>query len=395
MRFTDVSINTLAIPSTGVANYWERPLGIRVTAKGVRAYIVMIGSGKRKTIGRVGALTLREARLEALKAKSALYPLKYKAPLTTLAEARSLYLAQLKVRPKTRHYYTTHLMRLPDGPLDQIDHHLILAITDKLKPSMAIMALKSFKVFFNWCVPRYLKLNPCTGLKSGHKTTARSRVLSDQELSRIWTASEQRNGGDIKSPHAAGSNVSAENAAASLPATFARIIEICILTGLRRTEASFIEKSWIKENTLLIPSSVTKNHRELQLPLGDLSLAILHSAMAESQSSIVFSGPGGITFNSWSKGKVALDKASGVTDWTIHDLRRTYASNLARIGINLPVIEKLLNHQSGSFGGIVGVYQRHSFMPEMIAAVHKYDEFFRTKILMVHQSQLTAATPSP
>ena len=47
--------------------------------------------------------------------------------------------------------------------------------------------------------------------------------------------------------------------------------------------------------------------------------------------------------------------------WWLHDLRRTAASGMARLGINLPVIEKVLNHTSGSFAGIVGVYQRHNF----------------------------------
>jgi integrase len=55
--------------------------------------------------------------------------------------------------------------------------------------------------------------------------------------------------------------------------------------------------------------------------------------------------------------------------WVLHDIRRTVASGMARLGINLPVIEKLLNHDSGSFAGIVGVYQRHSFSNEKRAAM--------------------------
>ena len=50
--------------------------------------------------------------------------------------------------------------------------------------------------------------------------------------------------------------------------------------------------------------------------------------------------------------------------WTFHDLRRTLASGMARLGIQLPVIEKVLNHSSGTFRGVVGVYQRHSFSDE-------------------------------
>ena len=42
--------------------------------------------------------------------------------------------------------------------------------------------------------------------------------------------------------------------------------------------------------------------------------------------------------------------------WTFHDLRRTAVSGMARLGIPLAVIEKVVNHTSGSFAGIVGVY---------------------------------------
>jgi hypothetical protein len=57
----------------------------------------------------------------------------------------------------------------------------------------------------------------------------------------------------------------------------------------------------------------------------------------------------------------------------LHDLRRTFASGLAAQGVALHVIERILNHVSGSFGGIVGVYQRYDFMPEMRAAIEKWE----------------------
>jgi hypothetical protein len=48
---------------------------------------------------------------------------------------------------------------------------------------------------------------------------------------------------------------------------------------------------------------------------------------------------------------------------------------MARLGINLPVIEKVLNHASGSFAGIVGVYQRHSFADEKRRALEAWGGF--------------------
>jgi hypothetical protein len=61
--------------------------------------------------------------------------------------------------------------------------------------------------------------------------------------------------------------------------------------------------------------------------------------------------------------------------WRLHDLRRTVASGMARLGINLPVIEKIMNHTSGSFAGIVGVYQRHTFAEEKRAALETWGQF--------------------
>ena len=60
------------------------------------------------------------------------------------------------------------------------------------------------------------------------------------------------------------------------------------------------------------------------------------------------------------------------TDWTVHDLRRTTASGMAKLGVSLVVIEKVLNHVSGSLAGIVGVYQRHEFAEEKREALQQW-----------------------
>jgi integrase len=60
------------------------------------------------------------------------------------------------------------------------------------------------------------------------------------------------------------------------------------------------------------------------------------------------------------------------TPWVFHDLRRTVASGMARLGVRLPVIEKCLNHTGGSFRGIVGVYQRHDFAAEKRDALQRW-----------------------
>ena len=90
---------------------------------------------------------------------------------------------------------------------------------------------------------------------------------------------------------------------------------------------------------------------------------------------LVFPGQRG-PFNGFSKAKAALDKDSGVKDWRLHDLRRTMATGLQRLGVRLEVTEAVLNHVSGSRAGIVGVYQRHSWAAEKRAALNAWGAHF-------------------
>ena len=89
-----------------------------------------------------------------------------------------------------------------------------------------------------------------------------------------------------------------------------------------------------------------------------------------SAAGLVFPGEGGkVMFGNWSRSKTALDDAAGVTGWRVHDLRRTVATGLQRLGVRLEVTEAVLNHVSGSRGGIVGIYQRHDWKAEKRTAL--------------------------
>ena len=67
-----------------------------------------------------------------------------------------------------------------------------------------------------------------------------------------------------------------------------------------------------------------------------------------------------------------MNRGEPIAPWILHDIRRSAASGLAGLGVNLTVIERCLNHVSGSFAGIVGVYQRHNFADEMRAAMERW-----------------------
>ena len=87
----------------------------------------------------------------------------------------------------------------------------------------------------------------------------------------------------------------------------------------------------------------------------------------------MFPGEKGV-FSGWSKSKERLDLRSGVSGWTLHDLRRTTATGLQRLGVRLEVTEAVLNHVAGSRAGIVGVYQRHEWADEKRAALTAWGE---------------------
>jgi integrase len=94
----------------------------------------------------------------------------------------------------------------------------------------------------------------------------------------------------------------------------------------------------------------------------------------------VFSLDGTKAFQGYSKAKKRLDHASGVSGWTLHDLRRTVVSGMARLGVAPHVADKILNHQTGTISGVAAVYQRHEFMIERKKALHRWGQHISTLV---------------
>ena len=99
-------------------------------------------------------------------------------------------------------------------------------------------------------------------------------------------------------------------------------------------------------------------------------------------------------FNGWSKPKVAFDKACPIAAWTLHDLRRTFATNLAALGTPIHVTEKLLNHISGTVSGVAAIYNRHAYLDEMRAAIDAWEKRLSV-ILSQHNSDNSNGSPPP
>ena len=109
-----------------------------------------------------------------------------------------------------------------------------------------------------------------------------------------------------------------------------------------------------------------------------MAIEVLCSLPRIERSGFVFTTNARTPVSGFSKAKPALDRAiaelagegaSPIPGWVLHDLRRTVATNLQKLGVRLEVTEAVLNHVSGSRAGIVGVYQKHDFAAEKRAAL--------------------------
>ncbi|MBM6582200.1 hypothetical protein ILT44_18515 [Microvirga sp. BT689] len=92
---------------------------------------------------------------------------------------------------------------------------------------------------------------------------------------------------------------------------------------------------------------------------------------------LVFSNDGTTRSQGHSKAKKRLDKLSKVADWTLHDLRRTVVSGMARLGVAPHIADKILNHQTGTISGVAAVYQRHEFLSERKDALKLWGRHIR------------------
>ncbi|MBK3666200.1 tyrosine-type recombinase/integrase [Bradyrhizobium diazoefficiens] len=168
-----------------------------------------------------------------------------------------------------------------------------------------------------------------------------------------------------------------------MPAHFATIVKLLILTGLRRGECAALRSEYYSHNqqTLCLPAEITKNGRELLIPISARTADVLASAVdaTQSKNSLIFPArrtKSEKSFNGWSKSKKLLDKLSGVTGWTLHDIRRTYRTNLSRLKVPPHIAEMLLNHISAR-GPLQVIYDRYAYLDEKRHAVEAYESLLQ------------------
>jgi integrase len=336
MNLTDLAIRALK-PSDSQMTVWDSSLagfGVRV-GKRRKTYIAMRGETReRVTIGHYPDLSLQDARRKAklILGSPALPPpsqLTFESALTTFLDTHCIHLRR-RTRAEMERLLRRHFAF--EKALAKITRRDVQGILDRLTatPSEAIHAFKAIRTFFLWSHRRGdIDVNPIAGMSMPAKERTRDRVLTPQELKAIW------------------------HAAADHP--FGTIIRLLILTGQRRSE---IQHASLDGEIATIAAKYVKNGRAHSFPVGDMAKSLLAA---------------NLEFNGWSKAKARLDRIIAISHWTLHDLRRTYATIHASIGTPPHIIERLLNHVSGTISGVAAIYNRFQYANEMHAAVITYE----------------------
>ena len=157
-------------------------------------------------------------------------------------------------------------------------------------------------------------------------------MLDDDELCRVWRQAE------------------------SIGYPYGTIVRLLILSGQRSGETAALRWEWIGKDTITIPATVTKNGNATTFPIGTMARALIHGIPHLGPLLFPARGHRDKPFVGFGVSKLALDRC-GVENFTHHDLRRTFATNLAALGTPIHVTEKLLNHISGTVSGVAADLQ--------------------------------------
>ena len=257
-----------------------------------------------------------------------------------------------------------------DRPVGTLKRRDIIALVDELKaargPYAGVGALSWIKRVLNYAVEKAeLEVSPAWAIKPPATPRVRERVLTDDELRRVWLACEKK------------------------PFPFGNYIKGLLLTACRRTELATLEWSDVDldEQVIVIPPERYKTHRPHLIPLSRQAMALLQEQPRIGDDRWVFTATGRRPLNAYEKRmewfRELLDPA---IDFSLHDLRRTVRTNMSRLRVPPHIAERVLGHVQG---GVEKHYDFHSYVDEKRLAL----QIWADHIEAVVSGQRGAVTP--
>ena len=371
VNFTDAWLRKLKPPveREDFRDRGTRGLQLRSSPSGVKtfSFVFRIGSKMgRATLGRYPDVDLKFARTKADEFRKlvsqGIDPRSEKRAKRRLREMTVELMVhefiQTYAKPKNsswkqaesnlRLYLSSFYGTQPISEVTRADIHQILDdLIARDKQTAANRALAHIRKFFGWLVERgYLNHSPADHIKPRHKESERDRVLSDAEIKAIWDAAEAMSG-----PYSAW-------------------LKLLLLCGQRRVETASMRRSQIIDGSWHLSATDTKNKQPHIIPLPNQAQRLVDQLIEKEGNFLIKSGRNGDRpVNGFSKAKLQMDRLSGVENWKFHDLRRTVATNLTKLGIDRLILQKIINH---SERGVTQIYDRYSYMDEKREALQKW-----------------------
>jgi len=376
---------------------WDPELkgfGVKAESSGVKSYVIQYRLGgrgskvRRYTIGRHGSpWTPSTARSEAERllrlVRSGIDVLQAKKEKSRAAHnlAFSSYVERfiedcLKERWRASWTDGKSLLEghavpvLKSKPLPELNRADVRAVLDHAKGKVATRRnlFAVLRRLFRWAISQGdLERSPLEGMEPPPLPTSRDRVLADWELRLVLLAAGKEEG------------------------TFALLIRMLILTGQRLKELAGARWDELDrdEALLCIPAVRAKNGRATDVPLSQVVIEDLDGLAGGTKwpaKGLVFSTTGTTPVSGFARTKRRLDRQIAeiateeeeerqIQPWRYHDLRRTFATGMQRLGIRFEVTEAILNHVGSARSGVAGVYQRHDWKLEKRAALDAWSDF--------------------
>lgn len=358
---TDRAILHLKSPEQGKRRIvWDALIpgfGLRLTDRGVKTFVLVTrypGSPNPtpRAVGTYPAISLEAARAKARQwlelISNGIDPTQHliQRQEQTFQRIAETYFQRKATDHRSRDWTEAAMTRLvyPSlglRPIEAINRSDIVRLLDRIEDERgSVMASRTLGIIgrvMNFHASRSddFRSPIVKGMTRG-AGQARSRILSDDELRAIWKAT------------------------ADYP-VFGPLLRFILLTATRRDEAAKMRWSELDGKVWIIPAARYKTKLDHLVPLSELAIKVL----PEQKGEFVFSLRDRWPISNYSWHKRAIDEASGVRDWVIHDLRRTARSLLSRAGVPSDHAERCLGHV---IGGVRGVYDRHEYLDEKARA---------------------------
>jgi integrase len=410
ISLTQRAVEAFRPPAQGRVEYFDKTLpgfGLRISDAGRKTWFVMYrvrGRKVRETIGTVAAIpnvgdARRRARESIELAQRGVHPTEAREEAAartiafgTVADRYLVEHVERNNRPSTIRETRRILNRdvkpaWGERPIRNITRQdvndLLDVIADRGALLLANRTLACLKTLFSWALDRELTdADPTARVRKRVKEVPRDRALSPDEIRYFWAACDK-----IGWP-------------------FGPLFKLLLLTAQRRDEVGAME--WreldLEKRLWTIPRERAKNNRAHEVHLSDLAVEIIEAlpqivgqgsgeGATAPEPRLVFTNTGRTPVSGFSKAKERLDghmlamlraelaearkdaSQARVGEWILHDLRRTAATGMAALNIAPHVVDRILNHVSGTIRGVAAVYNRHAYLEERKAALEAWSRY--------------------